>query len=316
MTPEISIIIPAYNRERFIAITLDSLIAQTFSNWECIVVDDGSSDQTFAIAQQVAQRDPRIRAVTKPNAGVARARNHGYSLSNPQSPFVTFMDSDDLYHPEALALMRQVLLDDPHAAAVHCLADMIDPAGNPLNPGTFAAFCRERLGLVDGRIRPLDVSQPIAFGNMLVKGIYPPGTVLTRRSAQDKAGLFDPDFRAGDDFEILIRVNRQGHFRLLDRVLLYYRRHDGNLSVESVRRNRREFGLAWYKTFRSPHNTREQRRILKRSYAAYQLMKCSEKTRLIRQSLAQRSPSRALRYSAHFALYYLRYLRGFPGKTG
>ena len=101
--PAISIVIPAYNHGRFLEDTLRSIQRQSFRHWECIVVDDGSTDGTSAIAQRYAAEDGRVRTVRIENGGESAARNHGYRLTSPESEFVTFMDSDDIWLPHALA---------------------------------------------------------------------------------------------------------------------------------------------------------------------------------------------------------------------
>jgi glycosyltransferase involved in cell wall biosynthesis len=314
--PVISVIIPAYNSSRFLGTTLDSLIAQRFHDWECVIVDDGSQDDTPAIASAYAERDARFRVIRQENAGVARARNRGFAASNPVAPYVTFMDNDDVYHPDALQVMADTLLRDSAAVAVHALADMIDADGKPLAPGGFAGFCRDKRGLVGNRIRPLDVTEPIPFSGILIKGVYPPGAVLARRSGYDKAGLFDPQFRVGDDFDMLIRLARHGHFRVVDRVLVYYRRHGKNASAQSVQLNRKEFNLTWYKTFYSPDNSREHIKVLKKAYPAYQIHKCCEKLSMVKDNLRAVRPARAALHTLHLAVYFGRYLRGFPTKNG
>lgn len=101
MTPKISIIIPTYNREKVIAKTLDCIIAQTYDNWECLVVDDFSSDNTWSILQQYASKDSRIYALkNEKTKGACGARNTGFIRSTGE--FVQFFDSDDQMAPTLL----------------------------------------------------------------------------------------------------------------------------------------------------------------------------------------------------------------------
>src|SRR5438552_1151783 len=98
----IAIIIPAYNAERYIAETIESVIAQTLSDWELVIVDDGSADDTNGVASRYAARDARIRALITPNRGVANARNFGFAKSSADAEFVMFLDSDDVLEPDSL----------------------------------------------------------------------------------------------------------------------------------------------------------------------------------------------------------------------
>ena len=98
---EVSIITPAYNAENFLPETIDSVLNQTFRDWELIVVDDCSTDRTFEIASAYAEKDPRVRVVrNEVNAGVAATRNHGLDVAT--GDYIAFVDSDDLWLPEKL----------------------------------------------------------------------------------------------------------------------------------------------------------------------------------------------------------------------
>ena len=104
-TVTVSVIMPAHNRETFIRDSIDSVLAQTFTDFELIVVDDGSTDTTAAIVDSYT--DPRIRLIRQPNQGVSVARNTG--LEAAQGEFITFLDSDDLYYPEFLKTLYHLM---------------------------------------------------------------------------------------------------------------------------------------------------------------------------------------------------------------
>jgi hypothetical protein len=107
MTPLVSIIIPCYGQARYLPDALNSVLAQTSADWECIVVDDGSPDHTQDVAAKYCRRDPRIRLVTQSNRGLAGARNRG--ISEARGHYIQFMDADDLISPEKLALQVAAL---------------------------------------------------------------------------------------------------------------------------------------------------------------------------------------------------------------
>lgn len=100
--PVISVIIPIYNREKTLGRALDSLIQQTYPHWEAILVDDGSTDNSLAIAHKYAQKDKRVYPFSFSNRGVALARNEGLKFA--RGKWITFLDSDDEYLPEHLAI--------------------------------------------------------------------------------------------------------------------------------------------------------------------------------------------------------------------
>jgi glycosyltransferase involved in cell wall biosynthesis len=100
--PLVSIIIPCYNSERFVVRALKSVVWQTWKNWECIVIDDGSRDATTTVVGAFIKNDPRFRYVRQNNAGTAAARNHGVSLA--RGAYIQFLDSDDILLPEKLSM--------------------------------------------------------------------------------------------------------------------------------------------------------------------------------------------------------------------
>ena len=112
---KVSIIMPAYNSEKYVSQAIESVINQTFSEWELIIVDDGSTDQTGKIIDEFSKKDSRIKVFHQSNKGVSSARN--YALERVTGDYVTFLDSDDVYHPERLKLMLGVLIKDPDCDA-------------------------------------------------------------------------------------------------------------------------------------------------------------------------------------------------------
>lgn len=103
--PQVSVIIPVYKVEKYLAACLDSVLNQTFTDWEAICVNDGSPDRCGEILAQFVQKDPRIKVVTQKNQGVSVARNEG--LKNSKGDFICFLDSDDLLHPDFLKILLE-----------------------------------------------------------------------------------------------------------------------------------------------------------------------------------------------------------------
>jgi glycosyltransferase involved in cell wall biosynthesis len=130
MTLSISVIMPVYNTERFVAETTESVLAQTFSDFEFIIVDDGSTDGSLAILQNFAKRDSRVRVVSRGNKGLVATLNEGLALA--RAPFVARMDADDLCDPRRFELQLKAFNEDPRLVAVGCCANAIDEFGNHL----------------------------------------------------------------------------------------------------------------------------------------------------------------------------------------
>ncbi|MEJ0030732.1 MAG: glycosyltransferase family A protein [Bacteroidota bacterium] len=113
----VSIIVPCYNQAEFLADVLNSVISQTYSDWECIVVDDGSPDNTTEVAAQFTSRDQRISVVTKKNGGLSDARNFGILRS--KGKYILPLDADDRIGPDYLKLAVEALEKDPSLRVVY-----------------------------------------------------------------------------------------------------------------------------------------------------------------------------------------------------
>lgn len=128
----VTVVTPLYNAEAYIAATIQSVIAQTHSDVEHVVVDDGSTDRSAAIVTALEAVHPQIRLIQQENRGVAAARNHGARVTRSDSTYLLFLDADDLLVPEALATLTAYLDAHPDAAVVFCATAKIDSDGRPL----------------------------------------------------------------------------------------------------------------------------------------------------------------------------------------
>lgn len=196
--PAVSVVVPAYNVAGFIGPCLDSVLAQSLAAWECLVVDDGSGDDT---AERVGRfTDPRIRLLRQANGGVSAARNAG--LAAARGAAVLFLDGDDLLHPTALARLGAALRDQPQAVAafgsfVKLLAD-----GTPYP---------QQKPLAQHRYPSGDVLLPMIRENFLANG----GHVLVRTEAARRIGGFDMRLRLSEDWEFWCRLAAQGTFHFI-----------------------------------------------------------------------------------------------------
>ncbi len=196
--PEITVIIPAYNVADFILPCLASVTSQTHRRWRCIVVDDGSNDETAARVRSLD--DTRITLLQQANAGVSAARNNGLSLATGEH--VMFLDGDDLLHPTALARLADALANRPVAVAAFGTFLKILPGGAPY-PGQ-KPLARHRYP--DG-----DVLETMLRGNFLANG----GHVLIRAEAARALGGFDPGIRLSEDWEFWCRLAARGEFAFI-----------------------------------------------------------------------------------------------------
>jgi glycosyltransferase involved in cell wall biosynthesis len=199
--PTVTVIIPAYNRERFIRCALDSVFAQTYPICQVIVVDDGSTDRTA----QIAHCYPQVTLLSRANGGPSVARNDGLSAANGE--VIAFLDSDDVWLPNKIETQMQVLTERPDVGYVLC---------------RMRAFCEEGFEMA-GKVNLLHyASDPPA---------RLPSALLVRRSVMDEVGHFDPCLRTAEDADWFARATDLGIvFHTVDEVLLEKRVHPHNIS--------------------------------------------------------------------------------------
>jgi len=203
----VSVIIPAYNAESTIAATVDSVLGQTFSDFEIICVDDGSTDRTKAI---LAGYSDRVRVVDQPNSGPAAARNHGARVSSGK--YLAFLDADDIWLPNMLERTVAAFDADPSLALVYCNAAIADSEG--------AALGTALIG------KGFDHSPSL---HELLTQLWPimPSAAVVRRSAYEKCRGYRDELRGAsfrfEDVDFWIRMREQGPFKYLPEELLVWR---------------------------------------------------------------------------------------------
>ncbi len=217
----IAVVIPAYNAEATLPQTLASVLAQTWTDFELIVVNDGSQDGTLAILEGVA--DPRLRILSQQNAGPQGSRNRG--LAAVTSPYVAFLDADDLWAPEKLASQLAALEANPAAAVAYSWTDVIDGAGRVIGQGDRAQ--------VEGM-----VFKSLLEGNFLGSGSNP----LIRTAAIRAVGGFDEAIVAGQDWDMWLTLAAVYPFVGVPQVQVFYRKVARSRSWSSNLR-RQERGL-------------------------------------------------------------------------
>ena len=212
MSPLVSVLMPAFNAGRYLAESVESVRGQTFEDWELVVVDDGSSDDTGEIARRCAAADARVRYVRRPNGGQAAARNTG--LGEARAPLVAFLDADDLWLPGKLAAQLAVM-EETGADLVYTDGYIFSEDG--------AAPPGERFHILPGEARGVEMFRTLFTLNRI-------GTlsVLVKREALDAVGLFDEDraYQNSEDYDLWLRLARWGaSFYGMPEKLMCYRRH-------------------------------------------------------------------------------------------
>ncbi len=223
----VSIMMPAYNAERYIGQAIDSVLTQTFADWELVVVNDGSQDRTREIV--TAYADARIRFFDQPNGGEAAARNT--ALSHMRGEYVAFLDADDCYEPDHLAQAIGYLEAHPEDDGVYTDGFYITADGARLN-----TLSSRRRGPYTGHIFAEVVYGSDLFG--------PPLCVVLRREPILRHNLrYDPNIVIGPDWVFFMQYAEVASFGYLDRMTCRYRIHQTNISLQ-VDRERRALELA------------------------------------------------------------------------
>jgi len=243
----VSVITPAYNAQKYLAQTLDSVFAQTLPDWELIIVDDGSSDSTSSIAESYAARDPRFQVLRQQNRGAENARNSGFALCSPESRFLLFLDSDDCLVPNALETLTKYLEERPEVGMVYCSLEIIDGSGRPVGE---AGWCRESMRFVPSPfgLRRLPDSEPETPMEALASYFQAiPSCCLFRRSIFEKTAGWDELFRvsARSDNDMGLKCVLLAPVHFLPVPLTQYRRHGENISLHSTARDAGSLERKW-----------------------------------------------------------------------
>jgi glycosyltransferase involved in cell wall biosynthesis len=210
MSGLVSVIIPAYNCEKFIAETIESVLRQTYTNFEVIIVDDGSTDNLEQVVGRFAMSDSRVRFIRQGNRGVSAARNNGFSQS--KGNYVAFLDADDVWLLENLKV-KVKLIDEAGAGLIHSDGVIIDEHSQARG---------EILKGMEG-----NVLAPL----LLWKGTQIPGpsSILVKREVLDEVGLFDENLSTAADKDLFIRIAARYSIKRIGQVTWQYRIHPQNM---------------------------------------------------------------------------------------
>lgn len=259
--PLVGVVIPAHNVARFLDQALCSLLAQSHQRWQCVVVDDGSTDDTAAVARRFEREDWRIRLHRQAKGGAAAARNAGIRSLSDATDLVCFLDADDVLIEHALESLIAALEQRPDAVGSFGWAEHIDADGRPVNPGKHRANSRRLVGR-GLHLRVQSAEEDTTFSSLAVHvPIWPPATALLRFSVVTGVGGFDETLPTQEDRDFFIRAGRRGPIVFVDRQIAWYRRHEGNLTANWAL-NDYYLQVVTRKTWRDPENTRRQRGVV------------------------------------------------------
>jgi len=208
MSPKVSVIIRAYNRERYIGGTIESVLAQTFGDFDLLVWDDESTDKTFEIACEYAKSDPRVRITPMHHQGAAKSLKA--AIADTFCQYLCWVDSDDLLAPTALEETVAVLDSTPSVGVVYTNYKVIDQNGTVKGSGKRCCmpYSQDRL-LLD-------------FMTFHFR--------LLRRSVYDQVGGISESIEMAEDYDLCLKLSEVTEFRHLRKPLYQYRTHPESLS--------------------------------------------------------------------------------------
>jgi GT2 family glycosyltransferase len=224
--PVVSVLMPVYNAERYVGEAAASVLRQTFTNFELLVFDDGSSDRSAAVAEEACGCDPRLHLLRQSHAGLAARLHEG--MRRARGEFIARMDADDVCRRQRFALQLDFLRRDPACSAVGGAVLLIDPDGRPIR----------------------ELKMPLAHEEidaLLLRGrgdaiIHP--ALMLRRVDLIAAGGYRPEAEPAEDLDLYLRLAERGRLANLPDTLLDYRQHLSKVSNRRAGEQRRAIELA------------------------------------------------------------------------
>lgn len=244
--PAVSVIIPTYNSAAFLQETIESVLGQTYSDFEIIVVDDGSTDETERVMQSFGTR---VSYVKQENKGVSAARNQGIKLARAR--YVAFLDSDDLWVPQKLAEQVPLLDEDPEIGLVYSDWAVVtehgvaEPSFHSTRPG----------------------ASGYVFNELVRTGFILTSGTVVRRSCLDEVGDFDESLSVAEDYDLWLRICYRWKVAVVNKALVTKRSWDGSLSSDLPKTALGRIAL-FKKALRDiPNMTARSRRLVRRQLA-------------------------------------------------
>ena len=236
-SPVVSVIMPAYNAAAFIAESIESVLHQTYAFFELIVVDDGSSDDTAAIAERYASADARVQVIRCRNSGKPSiARNVG--IARASGDYLSFLDSDDYWLPERLARTVAGMRAHPEWIAAFHDIDIVDSGGRKTgatyleNSGFLREAARHLRALGEGWY---DCGERFSvFMSLHFSAVHTQSIIIDRRQAGPGLLRFDENYIICEDTDLWLRLALRGRFGYLDSVLSGYRQHPTSITKKEM----------------------------------------------------------------------------------
>jgi glycosyltransferase involved in cell wall biosynthesis len=207
LTPAVSVLMPVYNAERYVAEAVESILKQTFTDFEFIIINDGSTDRTLEILQRYAEQDSRIRLISRENRGLIKTLNEGVDLAT--ASYIARMDADDISYPDRLFKQINFLKEHPNYVAIGSKTRLIDEDGDPLS-----------LFSLDTTHKEIDLAHLQGIGGAIAHPV-----AMFRKDKFYSVGQYRAEFIYAEDLDLWLRMAEVGELGNLPDLLLDYRQH-------------------------------------------------------------------------------------------
>lgn len=214
----LSVVMPVYNGGSFLSDTMQSILTQTLTDFELIVIDDGSTDTSLQLLQACAAKDGRIRLISRENRGLVPSLNEACEMA--AAPYIVRMDADDIAHPQRFEKQYAFMEANPDLLGAGCQVLLIDVDGAPIKAmGTLT------------RHEAIDADHMVGLGGAI---IHP--SAIIRREALERIGYYSNDYPCAEDLDLWLRIAEIGRIANMEDVLLSYRQHPGSIGASSRER--------------------------------------------------------------------------------
>lgn len=286
--PEVSVVVAAYNHERYVRALLESILGQTFKNFELVIIDDGSTDATPHIIEEYAKQYPdKIRFTRQKNCGLVRTINSAYKMC--RGKYIAPVGSDDIWLPDKLEEQVKKFDEDPILSLVYADIKIIDGEGKILY--RLHRFAKPYWGQITERL----------FALNFISGII----LMYKRELFEKYGYWDPRYNIACDGEFTLRVSPYIKVGYVNKVLALYRVHGHNSSTLNFEKTAIE-GLDYRKQFLASHPSLIKRSVVLRTYSKLY-------SRLAEAHFLKNNRKNAIKYYIKACCYNPLFLQGHIG---
>lgn len=214
-TPAVSVVMSVYNGERFLNEAVESILSQSFKDFEFIIIDDGSTDDSQKVLKKFAAADKRVKLITQKNQGLVASLNRG--IKEASGDYIARQDADDKSTPERLAKQIRFLEEHTATVIVGSSVHVMDGSGHILH--------QHAVLLNDPELRQ----------ELLIRSPFAHGSLMFKREEVIKAGLYDQASWPAEDYDLWLRLSEYGQLANLDEYLYIYREHDQGLSQKNLK---------------------------------------------------------------------------------